>query len=80
MHRGARRAAAETPNVKRPLAAPSRPLAVPAVLALALATTDIGATLIYLAVATAILLGGSPPADPAAQPSDAPASSVTATS
>ena len=39
MHRGARRAAAETPNVKRPLAAPSRPLAVPAVLALALATT-----------------------------------------
>jgi len=47
---------------------------------LALATTDIGATLIYLAVATAILLGGSPPADPAAQPSDAPASSVTATS
>ena len=39
MHRGARRAAAETPNVKRPLAAPSRPLAVPAMLALALATT-----------------------------------------
>lgn len=39
MHRGARRAAAETPNVKRPLAAPSRPLALPAMLALALATT-----------------------------------------
>jgi magnesium transporter len=44
---------------------------------LALAVADVGTTVIYLAVATAILLGG---ATPAAQPSDAPASSVTATS
>lgn len=42
---------------------------------LALAATDIGATLIYLTVATAILLGGQP-----TQPSTEPASSVTATS
>jgi magnesium transporter len=44
---------------------------------LTLALADLGATVIYLAVATAVLLGGNPPP---AQPSDAPASSVTATS
>jgi magnesium transporter len=44
---------------------------------LALAFADLGATVIYLAVATAILLGGTPPP---AQPSEAPDSSVTATS
>jgi len=44
---------------------------------LALAAADIGATLLYLAIATAFLLGGE--AKPG-QPSDEPASSVTATS
>jgi magnesium transporter len=43
-----------------------------------LAVADIGATLIYLALVTAVVLRGNPlPAD---QPSEAPASSVTATS